>query len=88
MAKKSVKSVVLNKDNVTLKPTETVKLTTTVAPKNAANVVVFTTSDKNIATVDQNGKVTAMQEGTAKITATTVDGSKKSSMQYSCEGII
>ena len=88
VAKKSVKSVVLNKDNVTLKPTETVKLTTTVAPKNAANVVVFTTSDKNIATVDQNGKVTAMQEGTAKITATTVDGSKKSSMQYSCEGII
>ena len=77
VAKKSVKSVVLNKDNVTLKPTETVKLTTTVAPKNAANVVVFTTSDKNIATVEQNGKVTAMQEGTAKITATTVGGSKK-----------
>ena len=77
VAKKSVKSVALNKDNVSLKPTETIKLTTTVTPNNAANVVVFTTSDKKIATVDQNGKVTAVQEGTAKITATTVDGSKK-----------
>ena len=77
VAKKSVKSVALNKENVTLKPTETVNLTTTVTPNDAANVVIYETSDKNVATVDQSGKVTAIQTGAAKITATTVDGGKK-----------
>ncbi len=34
-------------------------------------------SDKpSVATVDENGKVTAVAEGTAKITVTTVDGKK------------
>ena len=77
VAKKSVESVELDKTSVTLKPSETVKLSTTVTPKNAANVVVFTTSNKDVATVAQNGKVTAVKEGTAEITATTVDGSKE-----------
>ena len=77
VAKKSVKSVALNKENVTLTPNETVNLTTTVTPDKAANVVTYDTSDKNVAMVDQSGKVTAVNEGTAKITATTVDGNKK-----------
>ena len=77
VAKKSVKSVAMDRTSITLKPSETVKLTTTVTPKNAANVVVFTTSDKDVANVDQNGQVTAIKEGTAKITAATVDGNKK-----------
>ena len=77
VAKKSVKTVALDKTGVTLKPVETVKLVTTVTPEVAANVVVYTTSDDKVAAVNQSGEVTALQEGTAEITATTVDGSKK-----------
>ena len=77
VAKKSVETVALDKTSVTLKPTETVKLTTTVTPEEAANVVVYTTSDEKVAAVNQSGEVTALQEGTAEITAITVDGSKK-----------
>ena len=77
VAKKSVETVALNKTSVTLKPEEKVKLATTVTPEEAANVVVYTTSDEKVAAVNQDGEVTALQEGTAEITATTVDGSKK-----------
>ena len=77
VAKKSVETVALNKTSVTLKPEEKVKLATTVTPEEAANVVVYTTSDEKVAAVNQSGEVTALQEGTAEITATTVDGSKK-----------
>ena len=77
VAKKSVKSVALNKESVSMKPEEKLFLTTTVAPAEAANVVYYESSDKNVAIVDQNGNVKAVKEGTAKITATTVDGNKK-----------
>ena len=77
VAKMSVETVALDKTSVILKPTETVKLTTTVTPKNAANVVVFTSSDEDVATVDQKGNIKAVEEGKAEITATTVDGNKE-----------
>ena len=77
VAKKSVETVALDKTSVTLKPGDPIKLTTSVTPNNAANVVVFTSSDEDVATVDQKGNVKAVEEGTAEITATTVDGSKK-----------
>lgn len=44
-------------------------------PKTNASVpVIWTTSDKKIATVDRLGKVTFKRAGKAKITATTMDG--------------
>ena len=44
--------------------------------KNATNkAVTWKSSDDTIATVDNNGKVTAVKEGTATITATATDGS-------------
>ncbi len=43
-------------------------LTTTVTPDNATDKsVTWTSSDNTIATVDANGKVTALKEGTATI---------------------
>ncbi|MBO7317572.1 MAG: Ig domain-containing protein, partial [Bacteroidales bacterium] len=43
---------------------------------NATNkVVTWTSSDNEVATVDENGNVTAVSIGTATITATTTDGS-------------
>lgn len=57
--------------------TDKVKLT--FAPTSVTNKrVVYTSSDESVATVDVTGKVTAVKAGTATITATTTDGSKKS----------
>lgn len=57
----------------------TLTLTATVAPDNATNqAVTWTSSDSAVATVDQNGVVTAVAPGTAVITATAADGSRAS----------
>ena len=54
----------------------TLALTATVAPDNATNqAVTWTSSDSTVATVDQNGVVTAVACGTAVITAAAADGS-------------
>ena len=53
----------------------TLALTARVAPDNATNKAVnWTSSDSAVATVDQNGVVTAVAPGTAVITATAADG--------------
>ena len=53
----------------------TATLTAAVVPENATDTsVTWTTSDSNVATVDQNGVVTAVAPGTATITVTTTDG--------------
>ena len=54
-----------------------VQLTAKVSPDDANQAVSWATSDKKIATVDQNGLVTALKAGKVKITATAKDGSKK-----------
>ena len=52
-----------------------VKLTATVLPEEADNKdVLWASDDDTIATVDENGVVTAVGAGTARITVTTVDG--------------
>ena len=66
-----VTSIVLNITSKTLKENETVKLTATVKPTDATDPSVSWASDKpNVATVDNNGNVTAVSEGVATITAT------------------
>lgn len=51
------------------------QLTPTITPVSATNhTLVWTSSDDNIATVDDYGNVTAVALGTVTITATTVDG--------------
>lgn len=53
----------------------TVELTAAVAPEETADkAVVWSTSDETVAIVDENGKVTAVANGTASIIATTVNG--------------
>lgn len=72
-----VESVSLNKETLSLYPGETGQLTATIAPANATNKdVTWATSDEAVATVSENGLVTAQASGEATITVTTVDGEK------------
>ena len=65
-----VSSVSLNYTSLELTEGETAKLEATVLPDNAADkTVTWSTSDYGIARVNDKGKVTAMKEGTASITA-------------------
>lgn len=55
----------------------TTQLTATVAPANATNQNVnWSSNNSGIASVNSSGLVTGVSQGTATITATTVDGSK------------
>ena len=82
-------TVTVNQGNVpvtgvTVSPTSgtvgingTLQLTATVQPTNATNkAVTWKSLHENIATVDQNGKVTGKAVGTATIQVTTADGGK------------
>ena len=78
----SVTDVTLDKAELSLFTGESVTLTATVKPSDATNQNVTWSSDKpEVATVDANGKVTAVGEGNATITVTTVDGSKTATCQ-------
>ncbi len=75
----AVTGITIAPQSFTLKPNETATLTATVLPSNASNKEVrWSSSDPSVATVS-NGLVTAVGEGTATITATTVDGGRKAS---------
>ena len=70
-----VTSVSLNKATLEMVEGDTENLTATVMPANATEQgVTWTSSNGNVATVDAQGKVTAVAEGTAIITATSVNG--------------
>jgi transglutaminase/protease-like cytokinesis protein 3 len=72
-------NISLNKSTDNLQVGQTDTLIPTITPDNATNkAVTWTSSDPTIATVDSTGKVTAVKEGTATITATTADGSNLS----------
>lgn len=71
-----VTSVVLNQTELTMKPDDTIQLTATVYPANAANKkLVWTSSNDDVAMVTDEGFVLAMAEGEADITATSAENS-------------
>jgi uncharacterized protein YjdB len=70
-----VTEVTLDQSSVSIEEEATVQLVATISPVNATNViVVWSSSDEAIATVDENGLVTAVASGNATITVTTDDG--------------
>ena len=72
-----VTGVTLDSTELSLYTGESKTLTATVAPDNATNkAVTWESSNTEVATVDNNGKVTAVSAGTATITVTTTDGEK------------
>ena len=72
-----VTGIKVSPDTLTLtKKDETAQLTAEVTPSYADNKrVTWQSSDEKVATVDENGKVTAVGNGTAAINATSVSGS-------------
>ena len=72
-----VSGVSLDKTSVTLTKGSTQTLVATVTPSDASNTnVSWKSSNTSVATVDANGKITAVAKGSATITVTTADGSK------------
>ena len=77
-----VEGVELNKNGLTLAISDTERLDATIYPENATNKdVSWTSSNPDVATVDENGLVTAVSEGNTTITVTTRDGG----YQATCE---
>ena len=62
-------AVTLDKQTLSLRPTQTAKLTATVEPADTTDTLVWSSSNTDVATVDNNGTVTAVKAGTATITA-------------------
>lgn len=74
-----VNSITLDIRSKTITAGETLQLTATVNPSNAANkTLVWTSSNNNAATVSDTGLVTAIAGGRATITAKATDGSRRS----------
>ena len=76
----AVTGVSLNKNSTTLTVGGTETLTATVSPDGAMDKTVTWSSDNtSVATVDANGLVTAVAEGTATITVTATNGTEDTS---------
>ncbi len=77
----AVSEVSLNHSALELLEGESTTLTATISPEKATNKnVIWTSSDTSVIIVD-NGKVTAIKEGTATITVTTEDGNKSATCE-------
>ncbi len=73
----AVTGVELDKAECSLKKGESVTLTATVKPADASNKnLSWTSTDSTVATVDANGKVSAVGVGKTTIRVTTEDGNK------------
>ena len=71
-----VTGITLDKTALEITVGETATLTASVTPETATDkTVTWSSANESIATVDENGKVTAVAAGTVKITATAKDGS-------------
>ena len=74
----TVTSVTVSKSKVDLKIGETEQIRVTVNPNNATDkTVTYTSSDSFVASVSENGLITAIGVGTATVTVSANDGSGK-----------
>ena len=75
-AKQLVDEIKITPENATVQIGETLDLAVTISPEDAYNKAInWNSSNPEVATIDQRGKVTAVAEGTTTITATAQDGS-------------
>ena len=77
--KVNASKVELNESQITLDSADNYQLSAYIYPSTASNKnVVWESSDPSVATVDDNGMVTALKKGTTKITVKSTDGSNVS----------
>lgn len=82
-----VTGVKLNKTSVTLNTGQTVTLIPTILPSDSTDKSVsWSSGNTKVATVSQNGVVTAKGEGTTTITVKTTDGNKTATCKVVVEG--
>lgn len=85
----AVIQVILNKNELSLKEGESETLIATILPDNADNKKVYWDSNnKHVATVDENGKVTAVKAGEAYVTVKTDDGGKTATCKVLVTGMV
>jgi len=74
--KKATKVEVVEGSSLKINVGESVQLTAQVSPETAETTLKWSSSSKKIATVDANGVITPVKEGTATITVKTANGKK------------
>ena len=83
-----VTGVSLNKSKATLRPNQTVQLTKTITPAGASNqTVTWLSGNTTVATVNENGLVTAKAAGNATITVKTEDGNFTAECKITVENV-
>lgn len=80
-------SITISPEEVTLPIGESTTLTATILPTTATQTVTWSSSDESVATVTSGGVVTAVDAGTATITATTSNGLTATCTIYGSAGI-
>ena len=76
-----MEGIEFDKPNLDLDVGDSEKLNPTFKPENASDkALIWTSSDPRVATVDENGVITAVGPGTATITAKTEDGGFEASI--------
>jgi len=83
---KDVSSVSLNKTETKITAGSSETITYTLNPVDANEAVMWSSSNKSVATIDQSGVVTANAKGTATITVTTVTSNKTASCEVTVVG--
>jgi len=85
-----VTSIKVDKSTINLKYGESAKVTATVAPSKATNKnVIWTSSNASLVTVDSSGNIKAVgnKDGSATVTAKSVDGGYSASIKVTVTGI-
>lgn len=86
---KDVTGVTLNHNTLQLQTGSSADLTATVEPGDADDdTVVWSSSNESIATVNNNGKVTAVAEGTATIKVTATNGTDDTDDDFTDECVV
>ena len=75
---KHIENIKLDKEEINLKKGESNILNVTINPDNTSDSkeIVWTSSNQDVASVDEDGKVTTHKKGTTIITAETINGKK------------
>lgn len=68
-SKESIGVLTLSTESVTLHPGDTFFVSAAIVPEDPSVSISWNSSDNIVATVDENGKITAIAEGVARITA-------------------